>query len=199
VRRRPVSRDEVRIVGDHVRTMPTDSVRQVKVDDKYSRLEPIERLWNPLIGELTKELADWLASPDGQEWQASRREAKAKNPGQWVMSGLSLTPEPPRIPWPRSRPRTCRHCARRFYSVLKLYSVQHYCSDTCIRQANAPARAMTVAAMVNKRSEARAKARAGRTCAACGEPIDAQRATKRYCSTRCRMRGHRRSRPAAEA
>ena len=44
-----------------------------------------------------------------------------------------------------------------------------------------------------RRAEDRARARARRTCACpgCREPLDAQRSTKRYCSTACRVKAHR--------
>jgi hypothetical protein len=38
---------------------------------------------------------------------------------------------------------------------------------------------------------ARAAARSGRSCEGCGEPLKAARATKRFCSVRCRVAAHR--------
>ena len=52
------------------------------------------------------------------------------------------------------------------------------------------------AKLVKARSRARAAARAGRACATCGRRIKAKRASKRYCSTRCRVASHRQERIA---
>jgi hypothetical protein len=38
---------------------------------------------------------------------------------------------------------------------------------------------------------ARAAARSGRSCERCGEPIEAERSTRRFCSVRCRVAAHR--------
>jgi hypothetical protein len=50
------------------------------------------------------------------------------------------------------------------------------------------------ARFIEKRSRARANARYARppvACAVCGEPIAAERSTRRYCSDKCRQRAHR--------
>ena len=86
-------------------------------------------------------------------------------------------------PWPYSRGKCrCRHCGSQFYRVPG--SGGHYCSDQC-------ATVVRNAAFVKARSEARAKARADRKCAQCGEPIEARRSTMRFCSIRCRVVSHR--------
>jgi hypothetical protein len=86
-------------------------------------------------------------------------------------------------PWPYSRGKAkCQHCGCKFYQVPG--SRSHYCSDQC-------AGAGRNAAFVKARSEARAQARAGRKCEACGKAIKAQRATMRFCSVRCRVASHR--------
>jgi hypothetical protein len=86
-------------------------------------------------------------------------------------------------PWPYSRGKwKCQHCRSTFYRVPGSHS--HYCSDQC-------ANTVRNAAVVKARSEARAKARAGRKCEACGKAIEAQRSTMRFCSVRCRVAHHR--------
>ena len=80
---------------------------------------------------------------------------------------------------------SCHHCGRRFYFHYRYRS--KWCSDLCARKARAP----RMAAVVKARSAARAKARAGRKCKVCGKPIKAQRATRQYCSVRCRVTAHR--------
>lgn len=44
---------------------------------------------------------------------------------------------------------------------------------------------------MSRRAAQRAEARAGRTCPVCGEPFEAQRSTKVYCSTGCRVAADR--------
>ena len=68
-----------------------------------------------------------------------------------------------------------------------------YCSDHCQREADAPQRAKKIAKMVRRKSEALAAARAGRKCETCGEKIEAQRSTMRFCSVKCRVAAHRAS------
>ena len=137
MRRKPVTRDEVRFDGEHITTLPADSLRQ----GEYGR-EANPKLWAPLL-----------------------RQLKVKEP------------------WPYSRGKwKCQHCRSTFYRVPGSHS--HYCSDQC-------ANTVRNAAVVKARSEARAKARAGRKCEACGKAIEAQRSTMRFCSVRCRVAHHR--------
>src|SRR5262249_21483229 len=45
-------------------------------------------------------------------------------------------------------------------------------------------------AVVRRRSQARAAARANRKCEVCGQRLKAQRSTMRFCSARCRVAAH---------
>jgi hypothetical protein len=73
------------------------------------------------------------------------------------------------------------------------------CSDRCAGLARKAARSRYSAAQSRTTSEVRAAARAGRTCLDCGAPLKAQRSTMLYCSPRCRMAGHRASKPSRDS
>jgi hypothetical protein len=96
-----------------------------------------------------------------------------------------------RLPQPRTqwrwsdKPETCRHCQRQFYRT-RYSPLTAYCSDQCVSAVHS-------AAFVKARSEQRAAAREGRKRKVCGEPIEAQRSTMRFCSVRCRVASHRAS------
>lgn len=148
MRRKPVSRDEVRFDNRRRRisTLPASAI----IDHK-----PIPKLWAPLLKQLN-------------------------------------------VPCPvpaNSRPRACKHCGGLFYTVMAggMMCKPRYCSDHCQREANAPQRAKKIAKMVRRKSEALAAARAGRKCETCGEKIEAQRSTMRFCSVKCRVAAHRAS------
>jgi ribosomal protein S14 len=177
MRRKSITRNEVRIRGFEIQTMPEDSVRSRKWT---WRVEPIERLWKPLVAELTRE---WEA--DAPRRQAHREELRR------VVPMLKLgADEPPRMPYPTTGFATrCRHCERRFYRSRR--SLSRYCTDACAKAAAAALRAPRIAEMIKAKSEARANARADRKCWRCGDPIAALRGTKKFCSTKCRMGYHR--------
>ena len=169
MRKKPVARNEVRIEGAgsayaHITTLPRNTVCK-----REGALEAIPELWAPLVQELNRVAKEWAESPRP-----------------------ITTPEP--VPY---RCPPCRHCGRRFYRARPPWKQRsrqrtgYYCSDRCQRLANAPARAARRAAFVKERSEQRADARADRECATCGEPIEAKRATMRFCSTTCRVAAHR--------
>jgi hypothetical protein len=80
--------------------------------------------------------------------------------------------------------RTCRHCRCTFLGQPNTA----YCTEVCVQQA-------ANARQNEQRGTARQKAREGRHCLGCHEPLTAQRSTKRYCSARCRVAAHRRNRP----
>jgi endogenous inhibitor of DNA gyrase (YacG/DUF329 family) len=85
--------------------------------------------------------------------------------------------------------RTCPHCGRKFFGIYR--STDRYCSDRCVETVHSQARAMRSQRQSQATSQARAAARAALTCETCGEPIEAQRATMRFCSTKCRVAAHR--------
>ena len=181
MRRKPITRKEVRVHPDfQIATMPVDSVKPVP---GWNLVEAIEHLWEPLVAQLTKEQADYEASPRIQELRRTIGRAPLRYRHH--------------IPWPRRLAEPCWHCGREFYLADK--SLSRYCTNACSDAANAPARAANVAAIVKARSEARAKARAKRKCTICGKPIEAQRSTMRYCSARCRVAAHRRASASAPA
>ena len=159
MRKRPITRDEVRVDHFEVRTLPSGSFHR-------NTGQPIAQLWQPLLDQLRLQEREW--------WDSG----PATQPELWgeFKSHVAV-----------ARPDTqasCRHCGRRFY--CHRYGSK-WCSDLCLREARAP----LIAAAVKARSQARAKARAGRRCCTCGEPIKAQRATKQYCSVGCRVAAFR--------
>ena len=161
MRKRPITRDEVRVDYYEVRTLPGGSFHP-------DTGQPIARLWQPLLDSLRREEREW--------WESG----PAANPGLWGEFGESRV----KVVYPDTQ-ASCRHCGRRFY-----HHHRHggkWCSDLCAREARAP----RIAATVKTRSQARAKARTGRRCETCGKPIKAQRATKQYCSVRCRVTAFR--------
>ena len=161
MRKRPITRDEVRVDHYQVRTLPTGSFHR---DTK----QPIARLWQPLLDQLRQQEVEW--------WESGPA-AKPELWGEFAESRVRVvSPE---------RQASCRHCGRRFYCHRPYQS--KWCSDKCARKARAP----RIAATVKVRSQARAKARAGLKCETCGKPVKAQRATRQYCSVRCRVSAHR--------
>jgi endogenous inhibitor of DNA gyrase (YacG/DUF329 family) len=140
MRRKPVSRDEVRFNGRTITTAPADVVGPFSWRNPTEIFEP---LWEPLVDALG-------------------------------------TPMPPRFELVEGEP--CRQCGRKFWRNYR--SSGFYCSDRCAAIAR---RAKYAAAQ----GAARAAARRGRRCEGCGEPIEAARSTKRFCSTRCRVAAHR--------
>ena len=159
MRKRPITRDQVRVDHYQVRTLPMGSVQAG---------HPIARLWQPLLDQLRQQ---------EREWWESGPAAKPELWGEFGESRVAIVPPDTQA--------SCRHCGRRFYYHHRYRS--KWCSDLCRRKARAP----RMAAVVKARSAARAKARAGRRCKTCGKPIEAQRASKQYCSVRCRVTAHR--------
>jgi endogenous inhibitor of DNA gyrase (YacG/DUF329 family) len=140
MRRKPVSRDEVRFNGSTITTAPMDAVGPYSWRNPTEIFEP---LWEPLVDAL----------------------------GTWM---------PPRFELVEAEP--CRQCGRKFWRNCR--SNGFYCSDRCAAIARRAKYATTQGA-------ARAAARSGRRCERCGEPIEAERSTKRFCSVRCRVAAFR--------
>jgi hypothetical protein len=156
MRKRPITRDEVRVQHYAVRTLPGGSFHR-------DTGQPIARLWQPLLNSLRQQ---------EREWWESGPATKPELWGEFKSLVAVATPD---------TQATCRHCGRRFYHHHRHWS--KWCSDLCVQKARAP----RIVAAVKARSQARAKVRAGRRCETCGKPIKAQRATKQYCSVRCRV------------
>jgi hypothetical protein len=164
---RPVSRDEIRFNGARITTLPVDSVKVPRRGYPHA----IERLWQPLLDALNREQ---------QERWAADQELRKKLAGSGWRGGVKR-PNPIRCPHPSWTPLPCEHCGREFYRVLR---IGRFCCDRCAQAAHS-------AATARAKSEARAAARAGRTCVVCGEPIEGQRSTRRYHSDACRVRAYR--------
>jgi hypothetical protein len=176
-RTKPVTRDEIRCSWC-IETMPANSMCKNRDGD----LEPIANLWTPLLRSLDRERRE--------SWESYVK---------LVLDNEDNPPKPITVPRPY-RKRTCRHCGRAFYNADKGWrqngGVPLYCSNKCVDVVHSAA----MVPIVKERSQARAKARAGRKCAACGKPIKAKRSTKRFCSSDCRVAVHReKSTPAVSA
>jgi hypothetical protein len=179
MRRKPISRDEVRFNGKRITTMPLDSVR--KNPKHYWRgPEPIAELWAPLLRSLNR--------TRNREWNsrtASREEQVALGIRGHKKPSPIHAPSPPRY----ADPCKCEQCSRKFWRT-RLGS-RRWCSDVCAEEAARIKRNAGNADRVREKSEARAAARADRQCQTCGEPITAKRSTMRFCSVRCRVAAHR--------
>jgi hypothetical protein len=107
----------------------------------------------------------------------------------WLPLVRRLKVEMPQ-PWGSSA-STCMICGKPFffawlnrYQTHYLYSI---CSDRCAAERrNAPRRERR-----RSHAEARRRDMTERTCGHCGAPLGASRATKRYCSVRCRVAAYR--------
>ena len=184
MRRKPVSRDEIRFDGRRITTLPIDSVSEG--EEGWGRRKPIAPLWVPLLRALNrKRRADWIADTE-------RRTAAAS-----VGIRGFKEPEPIHAPHPHRIPCTCRRCGREFYRTHR--GSDRYCSDVCAAASRARGRAAWRTKMVAARSQARAEARTGRTCLHCGEPIEARRSTRQYCNATCRIAAHRERQRAKDA
>ena len=113
-------------------------------------------------------------SPRKDLWRPLLRRLKVEMPEPWG------TP-----------PRSCVVCDKEFLVAWRRHYARHYsysiCSDKCV----ADLRNMTRRRRRRKHAAERQKAMGNRTCVHCGVPLDANRATKRYCSVRCRVAAHR--------
>jgi hypothetical protein len=189
--RKPVTRDEVRlgdwlIVGDRMRiiTLPVDAVNDGEL---------IEELWAPLFAELAaegerrrqKEWKIWCSlfarqrrRPHGYDGTISGSAplSRAAKP----YADYDPRPDPSLYRW--KRPSTCIRCNEWFYGG----SFSRYCTDKCADAVRVEQRAKAE----KLRSEDRARWREDR-CDQCLEPMVASRATRRFCSSRCRAAHHR--------
>jgi len=95
-----------------------------------------------------------------------------------------------------AREYACRECGTRFLDHSFRSNQVRLCSNRCERDRhNAQQRRWRIWAGRETdnaaRTQRRAEARAGRTCAHCGTPIEAARSTKQFCSDICRVHWHR--------
>ena len=162
MRRKPVTRSEIRFDGSRITTLPVDAVRIVSDRDFSWReyIVAIPGLWAPLLFELT----EWRKR-DKEQWHHFYNAIERAN-------GLPLRSWKP--PEPVSLPE--RYAVARYRGGVSLGTCQHwgansiasngrYCSDDCAKASWRDARAGSVAAMVKVCSEVRAAARADRHCA----------------------------------
>jgi hypothetical protein len=113
----------------------------------------------------------------------------ARKPIERLWMPLLRTLKQPAMPEPYGFDCECRHCKAKFFRVKRSHPA--YCCDRCFDAARRQQRAVYRRQQAQAMAEARAKARANRSCETCGEPINAQRSTMRFCSIRCRVVSHR--------
>jgi len=191
-----VRRDELLVDPRYVcliRTMPLGTWRRVERKEESEDEDPIPYavagadLWRPVLDELAA-----AAEQQRRDLEATAREHPE-------FASLVRTPEAPTLPefflGENVLEFACHECGEWALGIIWRRRV-HVCSDSCSeahrkrvyqdwRDFN-PRDPETVNATRAKR---RAEARAGRKCEHCGKPIDAARATKRFCSDIYRGRG----------
>jgi hypothetical protein len=186
MRRKPVSHEEVRIMGGRVVTMPPSACKIKHAPEGYCFVggatycyEPIERLWRPLVRQLRKEWPRYLESA---EYRARKQQHEQRKRMIYRRRPLPpWPPVPPSIPRHEYRYGThrCQRCGQAFL-LVRGEGIGRYCTNACASKARTAGR-----------TAKRAEARAGRVCQVCGEAIEAFRSTKLYCSTKCRVAEHR--------
>jgi endogenous inhibitor of DNA gyrase (YacG/DUF329 family) len=183
-----VRRDEVRIYGiDRILTMPVGTF-ECKTPDKpwYDRsYEGIQELWQLLLDELFEEYkashAEWVKlgiAPD-----------KPLQQSKAILSGYAMTEY------------ECQQCGKAFISKWIAMNHPALCSDRCIaehirslriaRYHNHPNKSELIRKTNSARAERSAKLREGKTCENCGEPVSADRSSRKFCSDKCRVAAHR--------
>jgi hypothetical protein len=181
MRTEPVRREEVRIDGYAIATLPADACR--RCPHLYwweTYYEAIPELFAPLVEELRQAQQAALAGLDpavAARWAAINAGLRDLGIGRMSPSRA------PRMPDPMGRfPRHCRHCGRAFFNGRRIHG--RCCSDACVA-------ARTRRLKIARVAKLRQRARQGRTCEHCGAPIAAARSTRRFCSDICRVRAHR--------
>jgi hypothetical protein len=162
MRRKPVSRDEVRFNGWRITTMPVDSVSEPK--QRWGQRSRSPPLWAPLLRALNRKRRGPESIQAPRPYHDSAFSCRVCDRQFYQVYGGSGS----------------------FHG-----GSGRYCSDLCAAAARTRGRATWAAKMVAARSAARAAARADRRCRHCGEPIAAQRSTRFYCSDHCRITAHR--------
>ena len=107
----------------------------------------------------------------------------------WLPLVRRLKVEMPK-PW-GVRPQTCIVCGKQFFVSWRDRYRVHYrhplCSDICAAERRNRARRDRRRA----KSEERQMGMSNRSCVHCGALLEANRATKHYCSVRCRVAAYR--------
>jgi ferredoxin len=203
LRTEPVRRDELLInplYACPIRTMPLGTWRRVErleaidtppenatVALPYAVADPA--LWRPVLDELAA-----AADEMRQSIEAIVHERPA-------LAAVVHMPEPEPLPefflGEKVLEYRCEECGAWTLGIIWRRRLR-LCSDRCAeayrRRVYHDWRLLNPRdpETVNPtRAKRRAAARAGRTCEHCGKPIDAARATKRFCSDICRVRAHR--------
>jgi hypothetical protein len=178
-RTKPVTRDEIRFRYWKLEAMPADAFHE-REGEWRTEMVPIPELWRPLLRKLKREHKAYIEGP----W----KELVAHYESVGVGAGKPW--DPPSLPKYvyESDERACHHCFKDFY---RIGSHGRYCSDICAKEAARPARQRRIEKQTRIKTQKRAATRAGRECLTCGVPMEAARATKRYCSDRCRVAAHR--------
>jgi len=166
MRRKPVTRSEIRFNGRHITTLPVDAVRK----DEFGHIAPIRELWGPLL----RTLNEWRKRDDerAQAFKAIGFPARQRKPVPIRLPIRFVRPEP--------RLCACQQCGREFY---RAYGSGLYCSDRCAEIS------WRETAVVKARSEPREAPHPERRCAnsTCNKPFAALRPTMKFCSMRCRI------------
>ena len=145
MRQKPITRDEVRISGYSILTMPERGVAGHRAVDR-------------------------LAAAGARTWSRARRLPRQRRvAGQRIVPWTGMPrrlPEPPHVPLPHERPSECRVCRKTFFQAHGRYSKPRasFCTDACIAQW----RRVKRADQRRQDSARRAAARADRVCAVCG-------------------------------
>ncbi len=205
-------RDEVLLIwGWQLQTMPIGTYRcedrpwltltfkdgNEQLTHEYAVGDPA--LWQPLLDELAAEIE---ATRQRCE-QRLRDEPRLKgwDEANWVQDIMRPVQKLPKLEFradgDRAQEYVCEVCGVRYIGVKLRANAARVCSNRCSR-----ARSDAMKRQYRRdnpldydrngaRAERRAQARAGRVCGHCGAPIEAARATKRYCSDICRVRAYR--------
>jgi hypothetical protein len=188
IRDEPVRREEVMIyAGRQILTMPEMTFEDRTPDGApwYRRhFEGIERLWRPLLDELSAEA------------EAQRME--------WIKLGVPVAKSLPdiiAIITGEILEYSCQQCGQIF--IAKRIPINHprLCSDACAKAhalslkrawyQNHPHKDELIERANAVRARRSAEQRKDKTCETCGAPILAERSSKKFCSDKCRVAAHR--------
>jgi hypothetical protein len=104
------------------------------------------------------------------------------------------------LPQPRgNEPLNCVICKKRFFHATPEGHPGYFSADVCSDKCVVERRSMVGRLRRREQANERQMDLSDRTCLHCGEPIQANRNTKRYCSERCRVAAHRSLRSARSA
>jgi hypothetical protein len=180
-KRKPLTVDDV-LTDDQFRILAAPCWAYAKPQSDGIR-KPLAQLWKPLLAKLRRMAAQQFRT----RMVDYNRRIAAGEPTQ--IGAWKLEP-PPKVKikppyfdeW--DRVLSCAECGADFYSKRKRHCpYPKCCSNAC---AVAVRRRWSKTASL-KRSAERAAERKGRTCDYCGEPLNAQRSTNKFCSAKCRV------------